>query len=415
MPLPEDYVDNSSTLHAADVNAITTAINHQTTCKDHFRPLKGLNTDVTSVLASGWVTTGLTHVGSWNALSANIRYCGVVPVPLPSDTSLGYNNQNSAGGSFFQPIVIEFWSNATAISITGYDYVDSDFWCLVDDQRITEGWQHNTASGQYTWQLTQTDAVWHKYRVCLLTTISDLYVSSGSEIVPTTGAGVLQVGWIGDSYCQGLTIQNAVTEGTAGMIASGTPPGEFEQFSGVDVWRNAIDGTGYVNPGTDTADGTSAYGSSARMAQVALWPALDAVVIQSSVNDTGVSGYSSPDATVAAAQALWAAVKAAQPAATIIVLGLEQLIPASTSSFNAALNTALAAAADASTVVDHYVDFLAHPYLTGTGHDEAPENDGNADAFIASDGLHFTHIGARYIGEMLFKRISPLALYGSAQ
>lgn len=367
-----------------------------------YRPLQGVTATITSTVSPGLSPAAVT-INWWEA-SGKVRWCGVVPEALSTDPTLGLNNNNTFGQSFsFQPIVLEFWSDATDIRITGYDVGRADFWAIVDDRRTTDGFTHaNFADSYYTWTLTQSSVVWRKWRLCVSTSIYQISHNAGAKIVPTTPGFQLAV--VGDSYVQGnISIDNAVEPGTAGRITAGTAFGELEQKTGLDIWRCAVAGSGYVAQSDFAANGP--YGSSQRVSKLASLPDMDAIAVFGTVNDQSAS----PAAVVAAANAAWTAIKAAQQQAPLIVFGPEGFgWPDANID---ALNSALKGAAEAHPDVYRYIDLRGrNNYLTGTGAEGAPAGDGNSDIFVASDFTHPTHLGARHGAEHIARLLGEIPI-----
>lgn len=409
--LPTDWADGD-TVHATDLNAIDAEINSLEdiyALGNTMRPLQGTTAAITSAQINGENATGVVSVGTWDVSAGKWRYCGVVPVPV-SGVPAYCNNMNNGYGtsSGSLPIVLEFWSNATEIHLYGYWYSKPDCWALVDDKRIRDDWEHwNNADGAGTWKLTQGSAIWRKWRLCLGGgNFKQLLANTGALFAPTTSLPHGQVAYIGDSYVSGVGIANAVSAGVTGNVLAGSPAGELEQITGWDIWRCSVPGTGYINDAGGS--GPSAYGSVSRMAAFAALPSLDLILIQSSVNDTAVGGYSGPTATVTAAENLWTAIKTARPNTPLVVLGLEATAAASTP--NTDLNNALKAVAIQHTGVSAFVDLRAHAIITGTGKDGSTTGDGNADYFLAADGAHLTHMGDRHYAEHLARRLRPVAV-----
>jgi GDSL-like Lipase/Acylhydrolase family len=340
----------------------------------------------------GWLTgDSPTDTVYAPTATGQIRACGTTLDVITPDLEW-YNHNDydgAAGGGYLLPVTVEFWSNATDLRVYTFNYQQADVWVLVDDCLISEAVLFSPDVNAQTLQLTQSSAIWHKYRISVAQVIGNISVNSGAVVVPTTP--VFQTAVIGDSYAEGVYTNDAISPGVAGSMLANSAWGWFEQYAGIDVWRQAISGTGYCNPGTLDVD--AVYGSAARMAKLAAKPTLDAIFMVGTDND-----LSYPIATViTAAQAAWAAAKTAQPNAKLIVVGVE---PRSTGATDAtALNSALIGAAAENPNVDVAVDVLSGSFITGSGSAGSPTGDGNADAFVSSDGLHPTPVGARYYGE----------------
>lgn len=371
-----------------------------------YRPLQGVTAAITSTVVQGFDVTGVDAY-VWASAAGKYRFCGTTPVAWSADSAYCVNNNNTLANSSnaYQPITIEFWSNATEIRTFSFTATGKeDVWAIVDDRYILDGaFTHvPSVTDLVYYKLTQTSAVWRKYRISVGTTFSALLVNTGAQVVPTSPG--LQVAVVGDSWVSGgVSIADAVSSGVAGIITSGAPFGEFEQQTGVDVWRCGAGGTGYVNPAGFSTAGP--YGSTARVAALAAMPAMHAVIAFGSANDSA----SSPSTVVTAANAAWTAIKTAQPNAALIVVGLEPLATADTG-LNA-INAALIAAAQAHASVDAVIDIrTAHPVLTGTGYVGTPAGNGNSDAFVSTDTLHLTHHGNRYVASELVRLIGNIPI-----
>lgn len=392
-------IQNDSVSEAQLSGAVRSKLNNVVTQTDaalmeKFRPLQGITSAITTTIAAG-ESKAATFI-EWHNAADKYRYCGVEPEAVSGDPSLCINNNNTVAQLFvLQPIVLEFWSNATDVRLHGYNIGRGDYWALVDDMRIMPGWLHaNFADNYYTWTLTQGSATWRKWRICVTGAFSGISLNAGATIAPTTHNYRIAV--VGDSLVQGgVSTQNAVAPGTSGFITAGTAFGEFEQFTGLDVWRLAIYGTGYVAQSDFGANGP--FGSSQRVSKLASLPAMDEVIVFGSVND---GPHASP-AIISAANAAWSAIKVAQPTAKLTVVGMECFgyVNNDLDTKNAALKSAAGSHAD----VARFIDLRADSFITGTGHEGAPQGDGNQDAFISADTTHPTHVGSRYWGENLVR------------
>lgn len=367
-----------------------------------YRPLKGVTTAIGSTIVSGETASDVFY--TWNNSSNRFRYVGCQPVAF-SDPTLGVNfNVGLNDEVVANTIELEFWSNATTIRLHFYNINRADVWAVVDDQRITDNTYQHADFGDSicTWTLTQSTSVYRKWRLGLpALTFRGIGINSGATMVPT--AKGFQLAVIGDSYVSGgIQTANAVSPGVTGTISAGALFGQFAQETGLDVWRAAVSGTGYVEQGVYGAKGN--YGASSRLSAFAALPAMDAVVVWSSANDK-------PHATgtvIAAAESLWSSLKTARPNTPIIVVG-----PECTGWPDGVLDTqndALRAAANAHSAVTAYVDLRNNNFMSGTGYDGAPQGNGNTDVFIASDGSHLTHPGSRYWGENIARLLGTVTI-----
>ncbi|MBI3889362.1 SGNH/GDSL hydrolase family protein [Candidatus Saccharibacteria bacterium] len=367
-----------------------------------YRPLKGINTSITSSIATGETTAPVFY--AWNNAAGHYRYAGCQLVPF-SDPTLGVNfNVGLDGSVVANAIEIEFWSNATTIRANFYNVGKQDVWAIVDDMRISDGTYQHADFGDSisTWTLTQSTAVWRKWRLCMsATTFRGIGINPGATMVPTSKGFQLAV--IGDSYVAGgINTANAVAPGNSGSISAGALFGEFVQETGLDVWRAAVIGTGYIADGGYGAGGI--YGSVSRMNAFAAIPAVDAVVVWSTANDKSFSVSN----VVSAAQSLWSTLHNARPNTPLIVVGPE--CTGWTDAAMDAMNDGLRAAATANSNVTAYVDLRNHNFMSGTGREGSPQGNGNADVFISSDGSHLTHPGARYWGQNIARLLGTVMI-----
>lgn len=375
-----------------------------------FRELRGTTSAIASTIVSGTDSTGVGSIIGWaSAYPKSYRFLGMVPGISGGGATYCQNNNSTATGdnSLYSPITVEFWSNATAISV--YFFADNlpDVWAIVDDKRIQDDWQHvNFPTQAVTWKLTQTSAVWRKYRLCVgYSWFQGIAVNSGASIVPTTPG--FQVAVVGDSYVSGgVYTANAITTGSSGTIAAGTLIGELEQITGLEIWRFGIGGSGYVSTAGLTGGN---YGSTQRVGYFAgLTNNFHACLLYGGINDWTLS----TSTIVAAAQAAWTAWAAAHPEMPpLIVTGYQAGgIASAYTGGGTAINAALKAAATAHLNVGTFIDLLANPYIFGTGYDGSPASNGNRDVFISADNSHPTHLGARAAGIDLVQKLSQVVL-----
>jgi lysophospholipase L1-like esterase len=365
-----------------------------------YRPLQGLTSAITSEQRNDVLTTGVGSTIGWAFAAGKYRFVGCSPVAIDIyGACVNNNNGLTVSDSQYQELTVEFWSNATEIHLYMFCGNNPDMWAIVDDQRITTGYLHTVTTGGITWVLTQETAVWRKWRLCVPGQFYGLAVNVGADIAATAPGH--QIAVIGDSFVSGAGVDNAVSDGVAGSIIAGAMWGEFEQITGVDVWRAGVGGTGYVAEAALTGKGK--YGSSTRLAALAAMPPMGAVVVFGTIND----GLTDPATVVAAANATWTAIKAAQPDAPLIVMGVQgnksPMDPALVT-----LNDALRVAAEAHSDVWAFIDTITDTFMSGTGHDGAPTGAGNSDYFVSTDGTHPTHLGHRYWGENLARLLGAI-------
>lgn len=376
-----------------------------------YRPLRGVTSAIGSSIVSGTDATGVGSIIGWASAAGKYRFVGMVPGASGAGATWCQNNNDNPTvtgvNSLYSPITVEFWSNATNISVYFSAENQPDVWAIVDDQRIQNDWQHvNFATGPVTWKLTQSSAVWRKYRLCMgFSWLQGIAINSGASIVPTTPGFQLAV--VGDSYVTGGVFEaNAIMPGVSGTIAAGTLIGELEQITGLDIWRFGIGGTGYVAAAGYTGGN---YGSTQRVGYFAgITNKFHACLIYGGINDWPTS----PSTVAAAAQAAWTAWAAAHPEMPpLIVTGFQAGgIAAEYPGGATANNSALKAAAATHPNVGTFIDLLANPYVFGTGYDGSPAGDGNRDVFISADNAHPTHVGARAAGIDLAQKLSQVVL-----
>lgn len=351
------------------------------------RSIRGIDVTVTATVTSGY--TAADTYWQWDQMSGHARVCGAL-LSAAGGPTLGWNNISgiAPAGNGNNGFDVEFWTSATTVRFWFYSGGKPDYWVMVDDMRIRPGWDYaNVADGTCTLTITK-DATRRKVRVGLpASALAGFGVNAGAVCSPSTPG--FQLAIIGDSYIQGQSIP---AEG--GYVTAGTVAGELAQETGWDIWRLAHSGSGYLAQG-DVATSSGPYGSPARMAALAALPALDAILVWSSVNDQAQT----PAAVAAAAMSLWAAIKAARPSTPIIVTGLESGWLANTALDP--INTALRTAAAASPAVAAFLDLRSPQIITGTGNVGNIQNDGNADVFLAADNLHLLHAGSRYYAQKL--------------
>lgn len=261
-----------------------------------------------------------------------------------------------------------------------------DFKIFVDDMPLENGWQFGSTSafGVSYYKVQFASSKVRKVR-CLM---SGFLAFTG---ILTPGASAIwkapprfRVAITGDSYVQG-----GHYVGTDGWLMGGALCNQVAILTGWEVINLGQGGTGYVNNSGGTA-GKSEYGSSSRMTALAALPSLDLFMSFGGGNDSATT-----EATVvAAANSFWNAVKTARPTTPIVVVGVESGSPTGfTPSLMDSTNTALINAAKANQSVAGTIDMRTDPWVTGTGWDGTPDDNGNADFFISSDEVHPTRAG----------------------
>lgn len=372
-----------------------------------YRPLTEGNPDVTASVVASSSLTGIAFT-AYNANAGKFRYVGCTMIDKTGGGfGLNDNNTYAQTGSTL-PIVVEFWSNATTVTVLLNTYAQRDCWAVVDDRRVNfagNAWQvahFPLGSGYMQYKLTSSGSVWRKYRISTSPEFVGVGVNTGATMVPTNPG--FQLGIMGDSLIGwAIQIDNAVSPGTYGTISSGSVTGELQQYTGLDIWEAGIGSSGYFAQAGRGSDGV--YGSPRRIGAFAAMPPLDAVLFWGTLND-GVGSYNQ---VVSAAQAAWTAMKIAQPSAAILVAGVED-IELTPNPYMDGMNDALKAAAEAHPDVEAFIDIRTKPFIFGSGKDGTPTGDGNSDIMRASDGLHVTHSGARHTAYNFARKLGAVTI-----
>jgi len=372
-----------------------------------YRPLGGVSSDLTLTVDT-YATLGSAGTwldwSTWNASTAKFRVCSGVLATYPS-TSHGYNAINGLtvdNGAGLNSFEIECWTNATDFRVHYVTSGNHDAWVLVDDRPISaQNWIHQAVTnGNATIRLTQGSAVWRKIRVGLANTrFIAVSTNSGAGITKTQPG--FRLALVAASYGQGVTTTaNAVSSGLSGHIQASNAIGHLVQHTGIDVYRMAYVGSGYLAGNVIGAD--AYYGSSTRMAALDALPDVDAIAIWST-GGNDLAGANTPTATVAEAQKVWTAIRGIRPE-PLVVIGPFRTLGTDGSNYDE-LNTRMKAAALAHPAVADYVDLRADSPFTGTGYDGATTGVGNTDLMICGDGIHPTHVGAQVYGRYLARKI----------
>lgn len=216
---------------------------------------------------------------------------------------------------------------------------------------------------------------------------SGVSVSAGGTITAPPGATYNMLA-LGDSITEGAS------SGDATFYAYDRWASTAAKQLGFLVRNAGVGQTGYSNPGPT---------HSKLVDQLPyLWAdstAHDIVAIANGVNDFN-NGYS--NATIAAdALAAWQAIRAHQPQALIVVVGIwgcafgpsAQLIATEN-----ALKAQFDAWADPCSVFLRNSTDPAGSWFTGTGYVGGPTGSGNSDTYTSADGLHPSRAGAIYSG-----------------
>lgn len=249
---------------------------------------------------------------------------------------------------------------------------------MVQDTRI----QSTTAAGSWTrMRLTFPSTGFRRIQIVGLNptagSFGGVQVTTGHSVVRPNYEVKRRIAIIGDS----LTNGSGVAPG--GAVFTETFALRLAYLMGADqVILAGIGGTGWVTQ--SGAETQSHFG--ARVAPVvAMDP--DAIIFMGSRNDPTATGV---QAAVEAALDGCASVPEVYVTGTVTKTGFT------------AQNAAIKAGTEAKG--RRFIDLAGLIY--GTGKSGAPTNDGNADFFIGTDGIHPTHEGHKYVARKLFLGIA---------
>jgi lysophospholipase L1-like esterase len=231
-------------------------------------------------------------------------------------------------------------------------------------------------------------------RIRLLCAMADF---GGLHVAPTTSVSpsrtrLPKLGWIGDSW----------GEGTNHLTNTMLPiPQRVAMMLGCEPALNGSQGgTGWMQSGG--ADWKRAMGDASRIDPM-IAAAPDIIVLQGSINDNGLSSSGISAQVTSTIDRLTAAL----PLADIVAVGV-QMIGGAPSAAAITNNDAFFAGVTAAARQDRItaISPMAEGWITGTGRAGAVAGDGNADAFIGSDGIHPTDAGAAYWASRIAARIA---------
>jgi len=326
-----------------------------------------------------------------------------------NNTGYGFNAINGATSSQINCATsyeIEFYMTGADVCIFAFNVAKSDYRVFVNDMPATMDWQQFPATGapQYIKLNFATPPYprYNKIRVMMgMNGLAGILLPGASDIWPAGPRPKMIV--TGDSYVQGPGDSTP-----DGAVVAGNICGELAVRTGWEVLNMGQGGTGYSN-NAGAAGGASAFGSSARMTALGLLPAVDLMMVYGGGNDSFFGSW--PMATsIANANAMWTAMKAARPTTPLIVVGVQAgtnltgFVSADMNTYNAALK----AAALAHSGVTAFIDQRTSPWITGTGKQGTTVGDGNADLFICSDGVHPSHAGYGYLADRLVVELAAI-------
>lgn len=306
---------------------------------------------------------------------------------------------------------VEFRSDLTKLGLHFTNRNNKSCWVTVDDQLISSGPIFAALpDGECSISIETnfSPGTMRKWRIGLpIGPWRGLSTNREAKLVSTAPA--FRLAFVSASIIQGVEIQNAAGPGIAGDISPWSPAGQLEIRCGIDVWRMAQAGTGYRSEGPGLGP-AGLFGSTERISALASIPDLDAMVVW----DTGLSeDTDSPEAVerlVDSAAACWSAMNQAQPDVPLIVIGTFKPTDKLIGTGLDVANTRIQAAAEKHRGVTAYIDVFNECPIRGTGHDDSPSGDGNADSLIANDGIHLTAEGAQVIGEFFARKIGDVLI-----
>lgn len=188
---------------------------------------------------------------------------------------------------------------------------------------------------------------------------------------------------VGDSYAAGSNAASAL-QGWPWLLG---------RLLDAEVYCAAQPGTGY------TTSASTAYGAATRIARMGsinpTW-----LMLAGSIND----GPGTNAGLASAAASTMSAWKAQSPASRLLVMSVQD--NAGTMSAGNIANDATVAAAAATAGAAVIARPISENWITGTGRSGTPTVDGNADIFVASDGIHLTTAGHEYYAQRTYRAIA---------
>jgi lysophospholipase L1-like esterase len=190
---------------------------------------------------------------------------------------------------------------------------------------------------------------------------------------------------LGDSFTEG-TGASAWFTGYARMLG---------ELMGWDAWQSGIGGTGYIAPGLYNLP----FGSRVQHDVIGYKP--EFVIIAGGFNDIR---YNDATRVGSAAAAVFEAIQAGLPDATVIVVGPWRPNQSDDGKTLVPLNAELSKVAASAGLP--YVDVL--DWFSGNGNAKTPSPAGNATYYIGSDGTHPTQAGHQYLAERLASELMSI-------
>jgi lysophospholipase L1-like esterase len=302
----------------------------------------------------------------------------------------------------YQGFEVEFYLDDDRFGIGSYVQGACDYQIYVDDMPLWPEFGTYPVSGGAGWLVVQfaTSRV-RKIRVLLgNNSFSGIWLPGAAETWAAPAR--FKVPILGDSIVAGTPPT------TEGVLMAGALCGAIASAAGWECPNLGQGGTGYTKNGENYL-GKNVYGHSSRIAALTAVDNPDAIIVYGSANDAADT-TPQVDALTVAANACWAAIKAAHPGVPLIVAGAEPWTPPGwTESSLDNTNDVLKAAAAVSPHVDLFIDQRGKGWFTGTGSVGAPEGDGNQDFFVSSDGVHLSKAGFQYLAERLVGEIKGQA------
>ena len=256
------------------------------------------------------------------------------------------------------------------------------YWLSVDGERVTSapqtpgygsgaGYRIKLAFGAAKRRIIQIDMSQVPW--------GGLTIGPTDTVWPVTPRGP-RVIFVGDSYLGGAYTQPMATFYRACSDLLGWQ----------DVWNDGFGSTGYVVAGYSAK-------FAARVAGDVVAYAPDIVVFAGGIND---AGHTTAEVE-AEALSCFTQVKTALPNTLVIATG--PWVASGDTSAYVAVRNGIRNAAQATGAT--FIDTVDAPWITGSGHVGGLTGSGNADRYIAADGVHPTAAGSEYLGCRLAEAI----------
>lgn len=256
----------------------------------------------------------------------------------------------------------------------------------VDGQLVTDAPQTGLSAGAATYLIKVAFAGRGNRRVLFegaYVNLIGIWSHPTVTFWPTTRPLGPRTVWLGDSF----------SEGAGGNWWWDSWEMKAARLLGWHMHPSGVGSTGYLAIGGGA--GKVKYRDRIATDVTALAP--DIIVVSGGYNDTG-SFTAAQEGTEAAA--LYAALQAANPAATLVVCGPN--FPTGITSAGTATQFRDAIKTAALNAGALFVDPILYPagisWVTGSGNTGAPSGNGNADFYVTTDAVHPSQAGHDYLG-----------------